>query len=74
MPWSLRPQATPLQYELPNAHAANQAIVRIDVHESLDAAEARDLVVAVKKITQYYRASKRSTVTVEAGEAVNSTA
>jgi perosamine synthetase len=74
MPWSLRPQARPVHYELPNAHAANQAIVRVDVHESLGARERRDLVAAVKKIAQYYKASDRTTVTVEAREPVRSTA
>jgi len=74
MPWSLRQQSRPQPFELPNAHAANQAIVRVDVHESLGASEARDLVVAVKKIARYYRASERSTVTVDASETVISTA
>ena len=50
MPWSLRQPSRPQHFELPNAHAANQAMVRVDVHESLGATEARDLVVAVKKV------------------------
>jgi dTDP-4-amino-4,6-dideoxygalactose transaminase len=74
MPWSLRPQTRPLHYELPNAHASNQAIVRVDVHESLGTEEARDLSLAVKKIAHYYGVSKGSTVTVKTGETVNSTA
>ena len=74
MPWSLRQQSRPQHFELPNAHAINQAIVRVDVHEALGATEARDLVVAVKKIAAYYRASKSSTVPVDAAETVSSTA
>jgi perosamine synthetase len=72
MPWSLQQPLRPKQFELPNAHAANQAIVRVDVHEFLGAAEARDLVVAVKKVAQYYRVSKRLTVNVGAVETVSS--
>jgi perosamine synthetase len=70
MPWSLRQQSRPEHFELPNAHAANQAIVRVDVHESLGPTEARDLVVAVKKIARYYRASERSMATVDTSETV----
>jgi hypothetical protein len=58
MPWSLRQPPRPERFELPNAHAANEAIVRVDVHESLGATEARDLVVAVRKVAAYYRASR----------------
>jgi dTDP-4-amino-4,6-dideoxygalactose transaminase len=47
-------QKRPRDFELPNAHRAVQAIVRVDVHESLTATEARDLVAAVKKIAQYH--------------------
>jgi len=68
----LREPARPQHFALPNAHAANQAIVRVDVPESLGAREARDLVLAVKKVAQYYRASKRSTVSVEPVETVSS--
>jgi perosamine synthetase len=74
MPWSLRQPSRPQHFELPNAHAANQSIVRVDVHESLGAAEARDFVVAVKKVAQYYRASKRSAASVDAEETIGSTA
>jgi perosamine synthetase len=73
MPWSLQ-GSKPQHFELPNAHAVNQAIVRVDVHESLGPAEARDLVVAVKKVAAYYRTFKPSPITVEAVEAVSSTA
>ena len=48
--------------------------MRVDVHESLGAGEARDLVVAVKKVAQYYRALKRSAVSVDAVEPVSTTA
>jgi hypothetical protein len=44
--------------------------VRVDVHESLGAREARDLVMAVRKIAQYYRVSKESTVHVDAVDRV----
>jgi perosamine synthetase len=74
MPWSLRQQARPQHFELPNAHAVNQEMVRVDVHESLGATEARDLTVAVKKIAQYYRAAKRPALVVETAESMNSTA
>jgi perosamine synthetase len=64
MPWSLRTPRQPQGFGLLNAHAAHQAIVRVDVHESLGAGEARDLTIAVKKIEQYYRASRHSTAAV----------
>lgn len=57
LPWSLLPgQPKPQHFELPNAHQANQHIVRVDVHESLGADEARDLVTAIKKVVQFYQA------------------
>ncbi|MEO8114127.1 MAG: DegT/DnrJ/EryC1/StrS family aminotransferase [Phenylobacterium sp.] len=59
MPWSLR-QEKPGRYALPNAHAANQAMVRVDVHETLGPGEARDLVRAVRKIAAHYAASATS--------------
>jgi dTDP-4-amino-4,6-dideoxygalactose transaminase len=74
MPWSLRQQLRPQHFELPNAHEANQAIVRVDLHEALGPDEARDLVAAVKKIAHYYGTSKRSTVGVDAEETLSSTA
>jgi perosamine synthetase len=65
MPWSLRQQSRPQRFELPNAHAVNQSMVRVDVHESLGVKEARDLTGAVKKIAQYYRVSRRLVVTAD---------
>jgi perosamine synthetase len=56
LPWSLS-QQKPRRYELPNAREANRSIVCVDVHESLGIGEARDLVTAIKKIVQFYRAS-----------------
>jgi len=56
LPWSLV-QEKPRSYDLPNAHAANKRMVRVDVHEQLGRREARDLVTAVKKIASYYAAS-----------------
>jgi dTDP-4-amino-4,6-dideoxygalactose transaminase len=73
MPWSLR-ESSPQSFTLPNAHAINQAIVRVDVHESLRSREARDVVAAVKKVAAYYRTAKRATLTVGAEEPVTSTA
>jgi dTDP-4-amino-4,6-dideoxygalactose transaminase len=73
MPWSLRKLPRPNCFELPNAHATNQAIVRVDMHETLGAREAQDLVAAVKKVAQYYRETKRSTVSVDAVEAASTT-
>jgi dTDP-4-amino-4,6-dideoxygalactose transaminase/predicted dehydrogenase len=54
LPWSLV-QARPQHYELPNAHAANARIVRIDLHERLGPREAHDLVAAIKKVAHYHR-------------------
>jgi dTDP-4-amino-4,6-dideoxygalactose transaminase len=58
MPWSLAADAmrssSPRVVELPNAHEANRTIVRVDVHESLGANEARDLVAAVAKLARYF--------------------
>jgi perosamine synthetase len=57
MPWALDHQrSAPCRFELPNAHQANDAIVRIDVHESLGPREAADLVTAIKKIVRFYEA------------------
>jgi hypothetical protein len=67
-PWFLRQPLRSQYFALPNASAANQAIVRVDVHELLGATEVRDLAVAVKKVPQYYRASKRVAVSVNAEE------
>ena len=55
LPWSLT-QSRPAHYELPNAHAANRSIVRLDVHERLGLEEARDLVTAVRKVARFYTA------------------
>jgi dTDP-4-amino-4,6-dideoxygalactose transaminase len=74
MPWSLQQSGRPRSFELSNAHAVNEVIVRVDVHESLGAVEAHDLVVAVKKVAQYYRAGDRSTTAVNAVESVSTTA
>jgi perosamine synthetase len=71
LPWSaLSEHAKPQHFALPNAHEANREIVRVDVHESLRDGEARDLVVAVKKLTQYYRASTQHIATLDASRAV----
>ena len=73
MPWSLRERKRPQRFELPDAHAVNRAIVRVDVHESRGAREVRDLVMTVRKIAQYYQASKESTVRVDAADPVSTT-
>jgi perosamine synthetase len=54
LPWSLV-QELPHAYDLPNAHAANQMMVRVDVHEQLRQREALDLVTAIKKVARYYK-------------------
>jgi perosamine synthetase len=54
LPWSLI-QERPRQYALPNAHEANARMVRIEIHESLGAREAHDLVRAIRKIAQFHR-------------------
>jgi dTDP-4-amino-4,6-dideoxygalactose transaminase len=57
IPWSmLGEQSKPRHFDLPNAHDANQSILRIDVHESLAAREATDLVNAIRKIARFYAA------------------
>lgn len=56
LPWSAL-QQKPRHFDLTNAHETNRMIVRIEVHESLGVGEARDLVTAIKKIAQFYRAS-----------------
>ena len=71
LPWSaLTGHPKPQNFELPNAHQATREIVRVDVHESLRDGEARDLVTAIKKLAEYFRATSRSTATVDAGQAV----
>ncbi|MEJ8572835.1 DegT/DnrJ/EryC1/StrS family aminotransferase [Microbaculum marinum] len=52
-PWSLH-QEKPRHYQLPNAHAANARILRVEVHEDLGAKEAGQLVAAVKKLVRYF--------------------
>jgi perosamine synthetase len=59
LPWSLCRQSGPRQFELLNAHQANRAIVRVDVHESLGVREAKDLVAAIKKVAGYHKAAQR---------------
>lgn len=73
MPWSLQESRRPQRFELPNAHAANQGIVRVDVHESLRTREARDLVAAVKKVALHYRTSKRPTIVADTVETITTT-
>jgi dTDP-4-amino-4,6-dideoxygalactose transaminase len=72
MPWSSRQPSVPRTFTLPNAHAANQAIVRVDVHEFLGPTEARDLVVAVKKIARYYGRATHQKATPNAVETAGS--
>jgi len=54
LPWSLN-QERPRQFELPNAHDANRMIVSVEVHESLRARHADDLVKAIRKFARHYR-------------------
>ena len=53
LPWSLQ-QRSPASYALPNAHAASKLMVRVDVHEQLGPAEARELVTAIRKVAAHY--------------------
>jgi len=55
LPWSLN-QETPKAYPLPNAHEINARMVRIEIHESLGAQEARDIVAAARKVARFYSA------------------
>jgi len=72
LPWSaLTGHPRPQHFELANAHQATREIVRVDVHESLGDGEARDLVTAVKKLTQNFRTTSRPTATVDASQAVH---
>jgi len=59
MPWSLagaERDAGTRSIELPNAHEANRTIVRVDVHESLGATEARDVIAAIAKLAKWFAA------------------
>lgn len=57
LPWSLRSeQPEPRAFPLPNAHAANQALVRLDLHEGLGPREARDLAAAIHKLARHFAA------------------
>ena len=56
LPWSAL-QQKPRHFDLPNAHETNRMIVRVEFHEFKGDTEARDLVAAIKKIAQFYRAS-----------------
>jgi len=58
MPWSMIGESKPKQFPLPNVHAVNETIVRVDVHESLGQREANDLVNAIKKIVAYKKACR----------------
>lgn len=59
LPWALN-QQSPRAYPLPNARQTNRSVVRIDIHERLGAGEARDLLVAVRKVAAYHRAIQPS--------------
>ena len=54
LPWSLA-GAVPRRFELPNAHAANKRVVRVEVHENLGEVEAADMVRAVGKLAAFFR-------------------
>lgn len=53
LPWSLH-QGKPVNNDLPNAHAANTSMVRVEIHESLGDSEARDIVAAIAKVARFY--------------------
>lgn len=54
MPWYKDALVKPPHFELPNAHRANEDIVRVDIHESLGSREAADLVRAVRKLATHF--------------------
>jgi dTDP-4-amino-4,6-dideoxygalactose transaminase/predicted dehydrogenase len=55
LPWAALPgRPRPTHFELTNARHVNREIVRVDIHESLGIREAKDLVIAIKKITRFY--------------------
>lgn len=53
-PWSLHGGAVEAT-GLPNAHEANRLTVRLEIHEGLGGAEARDLSAAIAKLAHYFR-------------------
>jgi len=55
LPLSLSKQK-PQRFEPPNCREANRAIVRLDLHESLGANKAKDLMVAIRKVIRHYNA------------------
>lgn len=58
LPWSARTAApTPERFELPNAREMTRTLVRVDLYEGMGAAEARDLVTAIKKAIRWYGGS-----------------
>lgn len=65
LPWSaLAGKPQPESFALPNAHQANHAIVRVDIHESLGPREAQDLVAAIKKVAWYFKGLDRPLLAV----------
>lgn len=72
LPWSVRRgHPRPQHFELPNAHQITREIVRVDVHESLGDGEAEDLIVAVKKLAQYFKPTSLPSSTVDTSQAVH---
>jgi perosamine synthetase len=57
MPWSLT-QQQPNIFELPNARDADKWLVRLDIHENLNARDVRDLLTAIRKIASYYQVAR----------------
>ena len=55
MPWSLRAEAPdPQTFDLPNARALTRTLLRVDLYEGMGAAEAADLVTALRKAVRWY--------------------
>lgn len=54
LPWALN-QTRPQAYALPNARAANKAMVRIEIHDALTPKDGRDLIAAITKVARYNR-------------------
>lgn len=54
IPWALAQRDEGARrFDLPNAHAANKSMVRIEIHEELGPQEAADIATALKKYADY---------------------
>lgn len=58
LPWSLS-GSKPRSFDLPNVRAAQDSIVRVDIHEAMGQREVRDLLVAIRKSAEYFRTTRQ---------------